>query len=332
MESKDFLQKAAERPAGNEVSTSIRDFLALWGAKRRGFWVVKKINDDLAHYGLTTSPSFESGWIDNRIKIVLKQMQEPAGSSSPAATATPEASQVNWLRVSSLESANRGLVSVSKNDSLRKVQSLMIRHDYSQLPVIEGGRRLEGAVSWESIAKATVHSPEADLKSCISPADIVSVDDDLLSQIPRIIDAGYLFVRDTENLPCGIVTTADLSQAFQVLAGPFLLAGEAERHLRQIVNRNFTTNDIREAKNPNDPTRQAASAEDLTIGEIQRLLERPSNWERIEWYVDRGVFLDGLQGLRELRNEIMHFSPDPPEADALVQARNFLKWLELLNR
>lgn len=331
MDSDEFLKKAAERPAGREMSTSIRDFLALWDAKRRGFWVVKKINEDLTRHSLITSPSFESGWIDNRIKLVRKDQLETAESSSPVTSTTPEASQVNWLRVSSLESANRGLVSVSKNDSLRKAQSLMIRHDYSQLPVIEGGRRLEGAISWESIAKAAVHSPEADLKSCISPANYASLDDDLLSQIPRIINDGYLFVRDSENRICGIVTTADLSEAFQVLAGPFLLAGEAERHLRQIVNRYFSKEDIQDAKNPTDSDREAKTAEDLTIGEIQRLLERPQNWDRIDWYVDRVVFLEALQDLRELRNEIMHFSPDPPEPEALTRAENFLRWLELLD-
>lgn len=328
MESEEFLQRAAQQ----EVTTSIREFLALWGAKRRGVWVLKKINDDLTRHGLTTSPPFETGWIDSQIKLILKQEHQDTENSPIGSPIAPTAPQINSLRVSSLESANRGLISVSKNDSLRKAQSLMIRHDYSQLAVIEGGRKLEGAISWESIAKATVHSPEADLRSCISTAGSVSLDDDLLSQIPRIIDSGYLFVRDVENRICGIVTTADLSEAFQILAGPFLLAGEAERHLRQIVNTHFTTKDIEDSKNPNDPGREAISAEDLTLGEIQRLIERPTNWERIDWYVDRSVFLEALQSLRELRNEIMHFSPDPPEPEVLTQAQNFLKWLKLLNK
>jgi CBS domain-containing protein len=329
----EFLQDAAERPEGNYVELPIRDFLAKWDAKRRGVWVVKTINKDLQRFGLETEPSFESGWIDGRITV--RKIPNPGdtdtASPTPNAGQPPGDNQVNWLRVSSLESANIALTGVTRDDSLVKAQSLMIRNDYSQLPVLSGERNLEGAVSWESISTAMMHSDDIDLRSCIVPAILVDAEDDLLTLIPRVIDAGYVFVVGSQKRISGIVTTADLSKAFQTLAGPFLLVGEAERHLKRIVNQCYTAATIKEVRDPSD-NREVSAAEDLSIGEIHRLLENRDRWGELNWKIDRNIFISALQELRDLRNEIMHFSPDPIDEETIGGARRFLKWLELLDQ
>jgi hypothetical protein len=35
--------------------------------------------------------------------------------------------------------------------------------------------------------------------------------------------------------------------------------------------------------------------------------------------------------MRELRNDVLHFSPDPIDEDQLVELRRFIKWLKILD-
>src|SRR5690349_1363119 len=65
-----FLEDAAKRTSGDEVTISIRDFIAKWGAKRRGYWVIADIVADLGRFGLRSDPPFADGWIDNTIRLL----------------------------------------------------------------------------------------------------------------------------------------------------------------------------------------------------------------------------------------------------------------------
>jgi len=84
-------------------------------------------------------------------------------------------------------------------------------------------------------------------------------------------------------------------------------------------------------RSPGDGTRDVGSAEDLTIGEYVRLLENPDNWGKTKWHVERGVFTDALDRVRALRNDVMHFSPDPLDEDQLDELRRFIRWLRFLD-
>jgi CBS domain-containing protein len=332
-----FLTDALSRSRGKEVSLSIRDFIAMWGAKRRGFLQVHAIQSDLAELGLETVPAFEDGWIDNVIALVPLRTAtdvKPIAEGTPAVVsedqATSSTSAVVSLRVSGLASASRGVESVSRDDTLTRAQSLMLQGDYSQLPVLAGQRVLEGAVSWESIAQARIQRPEIVLRDCIVPADVVNLNDDLVTHIPRITENGYVFVRDTSKKIGGVITTADLSGLFLSVTGPFLLIGEVERRLRRIAGDVFDLKQLKEVRDPGDANREVTGVDDLTIGEYVRLFEAKDRWEQLGWDVDRKVFVESLTAFRELRNEIMHFSPDPIEQELLSKVRNFAHWLKLL--
>jgi CBS domain-containing protein len=332
-----FLADALSRSRGKEVSLSIRDFIAMWGAKRRGFLQVHAIQSDLAELGLETVPAFEDGWIDNVIALVplrtatdVKTIAEGTPAVVSEDQATSSTSAVVSLRVSGLASASRGVESVSRDDTLTRAQSLMLQGDYSQLPVLAGQRVLEGAVSWESIAQARIKRPEIVLRDCIVPADVVNLNDDLVTHIPRITENGYVFVRDTSKKIGGVITTADLSGLFLSVTGPFLLIGEVERRLRRIAGDVFDLEQLKEVRDPGDANREVTGVDDLTVGEYVRLFEAKDRWEQLGWDVDRKVFVESLTAFRELRNEIMHFSPDPIEQELLSKVRNLAHWLKLL--
>jgi hypothetical protein len=72
------------------------------------------------------------------------------------------------------------------------------------------------------------------------------------------------------------------------------------------------------------------SASDLTFGEYRRLLEDPLRWSALGLELDRAVFVQLLDKVRETRNDVMHFDPDGIEDQALGVLRDFVKFLRTL--
>ncbi len=334
----ELLEDAAARAVDNHVTISIRDLISHWGAKRRGYLLVDEIEWDLKRYKLTTYPPFNQGWIDANVELIprggVQEDRAKVGegqnteTTEGANSALPQVS----LQVGSLSSANKVVARVNPDDNLETAQSKMMMDDYSQLAVMSGKRNFKGAVSWESIAQARITNPNATLHECmvVTSSQVVRSDDDLLSQIPRIIDAGYVFVRGMDDSITGIVTTADLSNRFVGLAKPFFVLGEIERRLRRVIDDRFSTDDLKGFADPSDSGRVIESAHDMTMGEYVRLLENPDCWSKLEWKLDRKVFIDALKKVQSTRNEVMHFSPDPLDDDDLNDLENFLKCIKKL--
>ena len=192
-------------------------------------------------------------------------------------------------------------------------------------------RSLRGAVSWESIAHARICNPNAGLTEALFLPETVRLDDDLLAQIPKIVDAGFVFVEAPDRQISGIITTADLSFLFATLAKPFFLLAEIERRLRRLIDHSFDPEDLARVVDPADAKRSAKRASDLTIGECIRLLEEPGRWARLDLNIDRRIFIEALDGIRQIRNEVLHFSPDPLDDEQIRKTELFLKWLRKLD-
>jgi hypothetical protein len=138
-----------------------------------------------------------------------------------------------------------------------------------------------------------------------------------------------VLVRGVDNRIAGIVTASDVSVQFRQLAEPFLLIGEIENHVRRLIDNRFTVNQLAKAVQPLDG-RTIESVSDLTFGEYVRVFEHPDCWEKIRLKVDKPLFTKQLERIRELRNEIMHFDPDPFEEEDLVTLRSFAEFLRRL--
>ena len=72
-----------------------------------------------------------------------------------------------------------------------------------------------------------------------------------------------------------------------------------------------------EARDPRDDKRNIEEAADLSFGEYIRLFEARENWNRLTLTLDRRVFVKLLRDVRDVRNEIMHFSPDDLSSENL---------------
>ena len=324
----DLDRLVAEVAENDAVPITVRDLLSEWGVARRGSAVTATVKRDLARHGLTTEPPFDEVSLDQSVE--LKREAVPVREPEVrAATA-----EVPTVTIGTLRSAGAGVVDVSPNAPILEVQSLMERHDYSQLPVLNGPRELKGAISWESIARATLYGapPKVAQDALDRSAVVVDQSAPLLEHIHTIADAGFVFVRDRTRVITGIVTASDLSYEFQKQAKPFLLLGEIENWLRAVVDAVFSSEDLVEYVDPTDTSREIEAAENLTFGEYVRLFEDPVAWEKAGLRSDRKVFCAHLDDVRRIRNSIMHFSPDPI-ADADLEAiERLLRWLRRLTK
>lgn len=343
--SQERLDEIATRVDRGETPTvTVRRLLAWFGAERRGSNVVSEIRRKLRSRKLKTTPDFAEVWIDAEVTIgpvstrpstPKVETREQSSVSSSASTTDPNLGRLKDVdavhRIALLDSANRGVTSVPPGSTVSVAVTKMLIHDFSQLPIMQNPRSCKGAVTWQAIAKQLALGNElARVEDCMEPVDILDADKSLLDAIPHVIAAGFVLVKAADKTITGIITTADLSMQFHALSEPFILLGQVENLLRSQIQRSFTLDELRAARDPADTKRTIEDASNLTFGEYVRLLEQPEKWKKLEVSVDHGEFLESLRRVHAIRNDVMHFHPDPLEREELASLRNFARFLELI--
>jgi len=318
-----MLVDAGHRAATDPLTLRIRELIAYWGARSRGARVVAQVRKDLSSAGLQTDPPFDRGFIDNSVRLI------PMRATGQKDGQVSEASET-FLRVDSLKCATQGLEMVTPDASAEKAMTIMALKDYSQLAVGSTPRSVKGAVTWESIGRRRLVANVVSVGDALDGATVVATSDDLLPVLPQVAEAGFVFVQDDTRAMIGIVTAADVTHEFGALAEPFFLLGEIERRLRLCLRKApFEEVDYKSVRMESDGTRTVSGPEDLTLGEVERLLEVPSNWSKFGWHVDRKEFLGHLKEVREIRNSLMHFASDVPSGEDVGVMRNFLSLLKV---
>ena len=170
----------------------------------------------------------------------------------------------------------------------------MLIADFSQLAVMTGPRDLKGAVSWKSIAKARNAHPDAQLSAAIVRAEAVPHTADLISMLPVIERQEFVFVHGSDRCITGIVTLADVVEAYGQMASPFFMIGRIDKILRRMIEDTFTMKKITPLVNP-DGLRGINSYDRLTMGAYQRILENPDCWAEFGWPLDRKIFCNCLE-------------------------------------
>ncbi|MFC5953567.1 CBS domain-containing protein [Streptomyces pratens] len=347
-----LFEEVRRRSADEPLTLSIRDFLAVWGVQRRHPAATEQIENDLEARGLVTVPPFTEGTLDSQIAVLAGGAEpDESGTSavtrlsgstgrSPAVQSAAHAAgllteeesgtQTVAYRVSNLDSANRMPESVRVGDSLGRAMTIMVLRGYSQLPVLDADGRLRGVVSWESIGRARMSDPNADLQAATARGQEADRSDDLLDWIGTIQRSGHLLVRDHEHKICGLITAADLTVQFGTRVRPFVLVEEIEQRLRRVVDRCIPLDRIR-AVAPRRRAPHVHSAADLSFGAYGYLLKVPENWTALGWGIDQEHFLTALEDCRNFRNDLMHFSPDPITDAQLLPARGLLELLRSLD-
>lgn len=340
------LQDIANRVhAGEAVTMTVRDLLWLFKAQRRGTNVVWYIRMALREVRLTTSPDFEQTYIDARIELRPVPNEAESGvitAVSPASQASEETETISRVlvggsvadpvpRVSMLAAANRPPKSVNRDAELSEAVTLMLMHDFSQLPVMQNERTVDGIISWKSIGAARARNRETRyVRDCMENVEILGHDTPLFEAIEVIARREVVLVKDAERKISGLITTTDISLQFRSLAEPFLLLGEIENHVRRLIDGKFSIAELLAVRNPADPTREVRNVSDLTFGEYIRLLETPEHWDKLRFNLARSQFVERMDEIRRIRNEVMHFHPDALSAADLRVLQDTVRFMQAL--
>lgn len=323
-------QKATE---GSPVTLTVSELLGWWQFRRRGSLAVEKIAAELANHSLTTSPGFESVLINSTVQLVSAGQ---AGKDAPENTHVGldnesniaeeiEDVPVSTLTVGNLPSALGGIVSVSPSATFDEAITLMLINDYSQIPVLSG-RSLRGAVTWKSIARARHAKPDAPFAQALVEARDFAYTQDLIDILPVLAEQEFILVRDQTNAIAGIVTASDLAAAYGEMATPFFLVGEFDQRLRRVLSSSVDLSSVRQLCDPED-VRKIGGFDDLSIGDYQRILENKEVWAKVGWSLDRAIFINRLNEIREIRNDLMHFNPEPLSEGDVWKIRHMINVL-----
>ena len=292
--------------------------------------IVASIRSVLDEHQLITQPDFESAYIDSYISFLPKPEET---TTQDKAQTTPDSFADPTYRIGKLAAANNPPLSVKPDAHLSEAVHQMLSKDYSQLPVMTTEREVKGMISWTSIgSRLALHRPCEYVRDCMEGAHVISADTSMFAAVDAIVAHQYVLIQNSEKVISGIVTTSDLSLQFRQLGEPFLLLGEIENHIRRMIQKKYTKEELSAACDPSDPLRKVEAASDLTFGEYLRLLENPDRWGKLGLSIDRGLFIKQLDQIRLIRNDVMHFDPDGIPDSAMDDLRKFVNFMQGLSK
>ncbi|WUD72201.1 N-6 DNA methylase [Streptomyces sp. NBC_00510] len=329
------LKRAREQAGeGRPVTLTVRELLGWWGAQKRSYLISEQIAADLTNHSLVTHPDFDAVPLSARVRLLgAVQHADTAKDSrriqsvneAPAAVEGEDAPMVG-LTVGNLPSALGGVVFVSPSATFDEAITHMVINDYSQLPVLSGARNVRGAVTWKSIARARHANHDPSFSHAIIRPREVLYNQDLVDILPVLAESEFVLVRDQTNAIAGIVTASDVAAAYGTMATPFFLVGEFDQRLRQVLVASFELPEVKGLCDP-EGDRGIETFDDLSIGDYQRVLQNKDAWEKLGWSLDRKIFMERLDQIREIRNDLMHFNPDPLPDDAVQKIRHMINVL-----
>jgi len=342
--------------AGKRRWAKIKTLLSWFEKKGRGKHVVQTIQGALDKTRLYTKPAFTSGSVHDYIEFRswAETTDSSAGSTGSGETENdtkstgqdqaesdegdqgggPRLSQSTGSKfcIGMLEAANRPneVLTITRDKTVEEATTLMMIHRYSQLPVTQDMRQIDGMISWRSMGRVRARGDACEfVRDCLEPVRIIDQDAPFFEAVDTITEKEVVLVRGQDRTITGIVTTSDLSREYHQKAAPFLLLGEVEDRIRILIDQNLAA-EVKKMKKRGDDTKEIEDASDLTFGQYVWLMERPENWKKLRLEIDRKLFVGLLNDVREVRNDVMHFRPDSSEPENLDKVRMLHSLLEQL--
>ncbi|MBP1159817.1 CBS domain-containing protein [Rhodococcus sp. PvR099] len=326
------------------TTMTVRRLLEYNGVSRRTVGTVAQIQETLESLGIETDSPIESGPIDREITLrpIPDAESEPAANVTQPTETVPDlaggadrhadiAAPIHQTRtidfpVSTIPAASTRPVSVAPDAPLADAQTLMLKYDYSQLAVVED-ERLVGSITWQSIAIASFYQkPNYVRDALVSAPPQVPSKEDLLDVVPSVERYGYVWVNTERGDLGGIVTAADLAIEFGRDRKPLMLIEEIELRLRRSVNM-LTDQDVAES------AARAKTLEALTLGAYPYLLADSNCWGKLSWNgIRQQSLVDLVKQAADIRNSLMHFSPDPISSSDVATLNGLLRILRAVDQ
>ena len=335
-----------ELQSGRHQHRMGENLLRAFGYVRRRATAIQEISATLDALGLVADPPVNSEMPLKapRIRFSLREESVAMQSVSVDSIDTSDRNTFNTqvededetnvglqepaFSVSELASANTDVECIHSSASIKEAYTKMVLNKYSQMVVASNPKArqqdIKGIVSFKSMAKALMNGKPTTVGDCIDKeVSFAQSDTDLQSVINRLSEDDVVLVIGLDKRLQGIVTAWDLAEEFAGLVDPFKRMGEIEERLRALVKTRLGQGHVAQFLKEHriwgdDPI---AELEELTLGELQRVLEFPEHWDTLKLPFDRNVFIDALNEARNYRNRLMHFG-EPLNEDEMRQLTN----------
>ena len=310
---------AAPRPE----QVTVRQLLSKFSYQRRSQSINNHIRDGLERFKLRTDKEVASASTDSPIMIGLDSDSDDA----PAVPRTKDPTH----RISTFLKGKPPLLSVKPESLLREATTIMQMNHYSRLPVMKNERDVAGILTWKSIGECRALGIDCThVRQCMEKSvEVISADTRLFDAIHKVAEHGQVLVRGKDERICGIVTATDVANVFEKLARPFLLIGEIERHMRNLLHGKFTLDQLKAASADG---RSIKGLSDLTFAEYRGIFGNKDNWERLGLDIHRREFIKNLEAVQEIRNEVAHFNPKGLDDGQRRTIRNVARFFDRVVR
>ena len=349
-----LLEIRTKLESGSHQNRAGQSLLKAFGYVRRRATAVAEINSEMEDLGLEANPPVNSEMplkaprirfsLRNANGITAPEAVVVDGSDltdserfeSPLSEAENEDTDIDLpepaFSVSELKSASANVECVPPDAPIDLAYTKMVRDKYSQLVVASGQNPrqtdIKGVVSFQSMAKALMNGDCKTVGDCIDRVPIVQRYADLKSVIGQLSENDVVLVVGHDQRLQGIVTAWDLAEEFAELVDPFKRIGEIEGRLRSLIGKRIGNQTAVEFLADrgfirNDQIDQfiEEGLDELTMWELERVLDFPDHWDALALRFDRNVFIEALAEVRGFRNRLMHFK-DPLKQCEMTRLTN----------
>lgn len=305
------------------------------GVSRRGWRVVDSVNKLLEKHEVICEPDFGSAWFYGEIELKPKP-KVPSGKTSNENDDGDPTPRLSLLKAANLNKIKEtgtgvGLISVNRDTPLSEATTLMLLHEFSQLPILSGQRDVDGIVSWRSIGRALALGKECTTVSdCKEDVIILNYDEPLFSAVKFVLEKEVVLVKQKDKTISGIVTVTDIGEQFIAMAEPFLIIEQIENHIRKLLDQKFSTEELTISTTYEEKPKEIKSLSDLNFGQYIKLLEDPAKFEKLKLSIDKTLLTKQLDNVRKIRNDVMHFDPDGITTKDLELLRQTLSFLHTI--
>jgi CBS domain-containing protein len=204
---------------------------------------------------------------------------------------------------------------------VREALQIMMKHGYSQLPVVNRDGLYVGMFSERVVAHTyyllggNVPILQLTLDHCLERVDPLTLDDDLLEACDRLRDDELAVVVVDDRKPVGIITSNDLTDFFRRRSEDFIKVEDIEVTLRLRTRDAFPDDEAMDralqlglGPHPMNPNRPRREFNDLSLGDMIAVMTHAENWPRFNgMFEPLELFRSLMREVRMVRNQLAHF-------------------------
>lgn len=232
------------------------------------------------------------------------------------------------------------LITFTPDTPVIEAFEIMRKNNISQVPVTEGVEVL-GVFSYRSFANGMTCLPENERKDLSLPVEeflekltFAQITDELKDLLDEFDFKDAVLVGSEDRLQ-GMITSIDALRYFYRIASPFVMIGEIELAIRELIRASVGAEEQKECikmsleKHYSSEKRSLpVSLEEMTFSDYVMLLRYKATWKKFEYAFGKNCNLvyAKLRHLPDLRNNIFHFKKEITieEYDSLRDARDWL--------